>query len=221
MADCCDCDVDTRALAARQRRVLLVVMAINIVTFAMMVAASVLSGSSALLSGTLDNLGDAVTYALSFAVVGASGTAKARVAVFKGLMILAAAGAVALQIGWRVLHPEVPVVATMGGASLLNLGANLLCLRLLMPYRSGDVNMASAWECSRNDVLEGCAVVLTAAGVWALDAGWPDLVVASALLVLFLRSAGRVLSNAVRALRGRNSKAENAERGEGTSTRYS
>ena len=203
MADCCDCDIDTRALAARQRRVLLVVMAINIVTFGLMVAASVLSGSSALLSGTLDNLGDAVTYLLSFAVVGASATAKARVALFKGLMILAAAGAVAFQIGWRVLHPEVPVVATMGAASLLNLGANLWCLRLLTPYRSGDLNMASAWECSRNDVFEGCAVVLTAAGVWALDSGWPDVVVAAVLLVLFLRSAGRVLANATRALRGR------------------
>lgn len=203
MADCCDCDIDTRTLAARQRRVLLVVMAINIVTFGLMVAASVLSGSSALLSGTLDNLGDAVTYLLSFAVVGASATAKARVALFKGLMILAAAGAVAFQIGWRVLHPEVPVVATMGAASLLNLGANLWCLRLLTPYRSGDLNMASAWECSRNDVFEGWAVVLTAAGVWALDSGWPDVVVAAVLLVLFLRSAGRVLANATRALRGR------------------
>jgi len=201
MADCCDCDVDTRALATRQRRVLLVVMIINLATFVMMTAASVLSGSSALLSGTLDNLGDAVTYGLSFAVVGASATAKARVALFKGLMILAAAGAVAFQIGWRVLHPEVPVVVTMGAASLLNLGANLWCLRLLTPFRSGDLNMASAWECSRNDVFEGGAVVLTAAGVWALDSGWPDVVVASVLLVMFLRSAGRVLTSAMRTLR--------------------
>jgi len=198
MADCCDCDVDTRALATRQRRV---VMIINLATFVMMTAASVLSGSSALLSGTLDNLGDAVTYGLSFAVVGASATAKARVALFKGLMILAAAGAVAFQIGWRVLHPEVPVVVTMGAASLLNLGANLWCLRLLTPFRSGDLNMASAWECSRNDVFEGGAVVLTAAGVWALDSGWPDVVVASVLLVMFLRSAGRVLTSAMRTLR--------------------
>ena len=85
MADCCDCDVDTRALATRQRRV---VMIINLATFVMMTAASVLSGSSALLSGTLDNLGDAVTYGLSFAVVGASATAKARVALFKGLSLI-------------------------------------------------------------------------------------------------------------------------------------
>ena len=126
MSDCCNCEVDTGALAAKQRRVLLTVLAINIVTFLMMVAGSFLSGSSALLSGTLDNFGDAVTYGLSFAVVGASVTAKARVAVFKGLMILGAALAVIVQIGWRVVHPEIPVAETMGVAAVLNLAANSL-----------------------------------------------------------------------------------------------
>jgi Co/Zn/Cd efflux system component len=200
MADCCDCEVDTRALAARQRRVLLIVMAINVATFVLMVAASLLSKSTALLSGTLDNFGDALTYALSFLVVGASVAAKARVALVKGLLILGAALAVALQIGWRIAHPGVPVVETMSLAALLNLAANGVCLWLLTPYKTGDLNMASAWECSRNDVAEGLAVTATAAAVWLLGSGWPDLVVAAALLLLFLRSAARVLGNATRAL---------------------
>jgi Co/Zn/Cd efflux system component len=202
MGGCCDgCDVDTRALESRQRRTLLVVLAINAATFVMMVAASWLSGSSALLSGTLDNLGDAITYALSFAVVGASTVAKARVAFFKGLMILGAAVAVALQIAWRAFHPGVPIVETMGLAAILNLAANAACLWLLTPYRSGDVNMSSAWECSRNDVFEGVGVILTTAAVWALGSGWPDVIVAAVLLAVFLRSAVRVLSNVREAMR--------------------
>ena len=200
MSDCCNCEVDTRALAARQRRVLLAVLAINIVTFVMMVAASYLSGSSALLSGMLDNFGDAVTYALSFAVVGASAQAKARVAFFKGLMILAAAAAVAAQIAWRLTDLEVPAVETMGAASVLNLAANGVCLYLLNPFKAGDVNMSSAWECSRNDVFEGGAVILTTVAVAALGSAWPDVIVAIALLAMFLRSAGRVLGGAWKAL---------------------
>jgi len=196
MSDCCGCEVDTRALAARQRRVLLIVLAINVVTFVMMVAGSILSGSSALLSGTLDNFGDAVTYALSFAVVGASVQAKARVAFFKGLMILAAGVAVAAQIVWRLTHLEVPVAETMGIASTLNLAANGLCLYLLNPFKTGDVNMSSAWECSRNDVVEGGAVIVTAIAVALLGSAWPDVIVAIALLALFLRSAIRVLGTA-------------------------
>src|SRR3546814_10370734 len=58
--------------------------------------------------------------------------------------------------------------------------------------------MASAWECSRNDVFEGFAVLLAAAGVWLFAAGWPDLVIAAALLVMFLRSAWRVFRTAWR-----------------------
>jgi Transposase zinc-binding domain len=76
----------------------------------------------------------------------------------------------------------------------------LACLSLLAPFRSGDLNMASAWECSRNDVLEGGAVILTAGAVWVLDSGWPDIVVAVILLALFLRSARRAVGAAQRAL---------------------
>ena len=195
---CCSGTVDIRAMEARQRRVLMIVLAINIATFVMMLSAAIYSGSSSLLSGSLDNLGDALTYLLSIAVIGASTRAKAKVALLKGLLILGAAIAVAVQIGWRLAHPEVPIFEAIGIAALLNLAFNGICLWLLTPYRHGDVNMASAWECSRNDVFEGFAVLLAAVGVWLFDAGWPDLLIAAALLVMFLRSAWRVLRSAWR-----------------------
>src|SRR6056297_2294546 len=58
--DCCSKTLPADALAADQRRVLVWVLLINIATFVMMVGGSLLSGSSSLLSGTLDNLGDAL-----------------------------------------------------------------------------------------------------------------------------------------------------------------
>ena len=197
---CCETPIDAGALETRQRRVLVAVLVINALTFVMMVVAAVLSGSSSLLSGALDNLGDALTYAMSLAVIGASCAAKARVALFKGMLIFAAAIAVALQIAWRLSNVEAPVFETMGIAALLNLGANLVCLRLLYPYRNGDVNMSSVWECSRNDVMEGFAVIAATIAVWAFSSGWPDILIAIALLVLFLRSASRVLRSAWREL---------------------
>jgi Co/Zn/Cd efflux system component len=107
---------------------------------------------------------------------------------------------VAIQIGWRLANPTIPLFETIGAIGLVNLGANLICLRLLTPYRHGDVNMSSVWECSRNDVGEGVAVLLAAVGVWAFDAGWPDLLIGSALLLLFLQSALRVLRGGWREL---------------------
>lgn len=197
---CCGCGqtVNVEAMQAKQRRVLTIVLAINAVTFLMMVGAAVYSRSSSLLSGALDNLGDALTYALSLAVVGAARRAKAQVAFFKGGLILVAAVAVGIQIAWRLANPSLPLFEGMGAAAILNLVANVVCLRLLTPYRHGDVNLASAWECSRNDVFEGIAVLAAAAAVWMFHAGWPDLIIAVALLALFLRSAGRVFSASLR-----------------------
>jgi len=198
---CCGKTLDVQAMETRQKRALGIVLAINAATFLVMVAAAILARSSSLLSGGLDNLGDALTYALSLAVVGASMRAKAQVAMFKGVLILAAAVAVGLQIVWSLTHPAVPLFEAMGAAALLNLAANAYCLYLLSPFQRGDVNMASAWECSRNDVWEGFAVLAAAAGVWLFGAGWPDLVIASALLVMFLHSSVRVLRNAWSELR--------------------
>lgn len=169
------------------------VLVINAATFLMMAWAAFRSRSSSLLSGSLDNLGDALTYALSLAVVGASARAKGRVALLKGFLILGAAIGVAAQIAWRLGHPALPIFETMGAAGAANLAANAFCLWLLHPHRGGDVNLASAYECSRNDIYEGCAVLLAALAVAVFGSGWPDLLIAAGLLLLFLRSAVRVL----------------------------
>lgn len=201
MADCCSGNLEIEKLAMNQKRVLIQVMIINFVTFFGMVVASWVSNSSALLSGTLDNLGDALTYALSLTVVSAGTFAKARVALFKGFLILFAALAVAVYIGWRLLNPEIPFVMTMSVAAILNLFANSFCLWLLTAHKDDDVNMSSVYECSRNDVLEGIAVIVAAGLVWSLDSPWPDLLVAIVLLIMFSRSAARVLTSGFEELR--------------------
>lgn len=198
MSGCaCDNDSDFSTLEGRQKKVLLSVMLINLLTFFMMVFAAYLSQSSALLSGTLDNLGDALTYAVSFAVIGAGLLLKARAALFKGVLISLAAGLVAIQILYRCFYLEVPISETMGIAASLNFLANLFCLFLLTPFRDDDINMASVWECSRNDVYEGMAVILAAGAVWVSQSGLPDLLIAVFLLVLFARSAYRICASAL------------------------
>ena len=196
MSEKCCSGPEVIELGIRQRRVLIAVLVINIASFSIMVAGSILSGSSSLLSGMLDNLGDALTYGLSLAVVGSSYAVKARVALFKGVLIAAAALLVATQIFWHFLHPETPVVETMSLAAAINLVANLICLWLLTPHRHSDVNMSSVWECSRNDIFDGMAVILASFGVWIFESAWPDILVAFGLLILFTRSAIRVLRSA-------------------------
>jgi Co/Zn/Cd efflux system component len=202
MDGCCDDECELEVLRERQSGTLKAVLTINAVMFFVIVGAGFYAGSTALLSDSLDNLGDAITYALSLYAVGLSARTKARVALFKGLLILLAAFVVIAQIGFKLLHPAVPIFETMGTFSLLGLASNGACLALLWRHRTEDINMSSVWECSRNDIASNLAVLLAAAGVWATEAGWPDLVVASCLVVLFLRSAARVLSAARTELHG-------------------
>lgn len=197
MAGCCEHDgEELSALRERQSGVLKIVLGINAVMFVVIVGAGLYASSSALLTDSLDNLGDVFTYALSLWAVHLSARAKAKVAFFKGGLILLAALAVMVQIGYKLLHPAVPLFEIMGLFSLLALVANGTCLTLLWRHRGDDVNMRSVWECSRNDVAANLAVFLAAAGVWLTDSAWPDLLVAFLLALLFLRSAVRVLTSA-------------------------
>jgi len=120
---------------------------------------------------------------------------------FKGALILGAAFFVIGQIGYRLLHPGVPLFATMGAAGALALAANGACLALLWKHRQEDVNMASVWECSRNDITANAAVLLAAGAVWLFGSGWPDLLIGSLLALLFLGSAVRVFRASFGALR--------------------
>lgn len=198
---CCDDDCAVEALRARQKSTLVKVLWINAVMFCVIAGAALYGRSTALLSDSLDNLGDALTYGLSLYVVAQSVEAKARVALFKGFLILLGASVVIGQVIWKSFNPVIPSYEVMGAFSLAGVAANGLCLWLLWRHRSEDINMSSVFECSRNDIASNVSVFVAAGGVWLFQSGWPDIVVASLLAALLLRSSVRVIRGAVQELR--------------------
>jgi Co/Zn/Cd efflux system component len=201
MKSCCDTGSTVETLRDRQRGTLLRVLWINAIMFGAIVAAAIYGKSTALLSDSLDNLGDALTYGLSLIVVARGTAAKARVALFKGGLIFLAAAIVIAQVVHRLLVPVLPSYEIMSFFSVAGLAANGLCLLLLWRHRKDDINMSSVFECSRNDIAANLSVIVAAAGVWAFHSGWPDLVIGALLAVLLLRSSGRVISGALSELR--------------------
>lgn len=142
-----------------------------------------------------------MTYGLSLYAVSRGGAVKAKVALFKGGLILIASMTVATQIIYKLFVPSVPVFEIMGVFSLLGLATNSLCLILLWRHRQEDVNMSSVWECSRNDIASNLSIFIAAGAVWFTGSGWPDIVVALGLVWLLTRSAIRVISTAMVELR--------------------
>jgi Co/Zn/Cd efflux system component len=88
--------------------------------------------------------------------------------------------------------------------------ANCVCLILLTRHRSDDLNMQSAWVCSRNDIAANLGVLLAAAGVFLSHTIWPDIMVGLLITGLFLWSAIRIVREATRS---------SVERGPGTQAR--
>ncbi len=201
MADCCDKDCEIETLQKTQGATLKAVLGINAIMFVVELIAGLTAGSTALLSDSLDNLGDTLTYGLSLYVITRSERAKAYVALFKGLLITAAALFVLGQVIYKILFPILPIFETMGIISVLALIANIVCLKLLWKHRTDDVNMSSVWECSRNDIASNISVFVAAGGVWLFKSGWPDLLVGLGLAGLFLRSAYRVLRSSLAKLK--------------------
>lgn len=202
MAGCCDNHCSLERMRERQRSTLQIVLAINAVIFFVIAGAALYGNSTSLLADSLDNLGDALTYVLSLYAVTRDATVKAKVALFKGVLIGLAGVAVIAQIIYKFYVPSVPIFEVMGGFSLLALLTNGLCLFLLWRHRHEDVNMSSVWECSRNDIAANLSVFVAAGAVWFTDSGWPDMVVAIGLVFLLIRSSsGRVISSAIKELR--------------------
>lgn len=204
--DCCSAKEQEIAALGSQadvRRVLVIVLVINLVMFFAEFTAGVIARSTALMADSIDMLGDALVYMLSLYALKRSLRWRAGAALAKGLIIAAFGIWVAIEVVLKLLGDVVPGAQTMGVFGAIALAANLTCLSLLYRYRNRDVNMSSTFECSRNDVIANTGVLIAAAGVYAFQAGWPDILVGGIIAVMFLRSAVRVLGQAWPQLRAK------------------
>jgi cation diffusion facilitator family transporter len=199
MDDCCSAkagEIERLALRADQRRVLLIVLALNAAMFCVEFTAGIIAGSAALMADGVDMLGDAFVYGLSLFALERGPRWRAGAALAKGGIILVFGAGVIAEVAVKILHGVPPSSALMLAFGGLALAANLVCLALLWRFRRLDVNMSSTFECSRNDVISNLGVLVAAAGVAAFASPWPDIAVGSAIAALFLRSAIRVLRDA-------------------------
>jgi Co/Zn/Cd efflux system component len=187
---------------ARQRRVLGVVLAINLIMFAVEIGAGWHASSLALQADALDFLGDSLNYAVALFVLGRSLTWRAGTAFAKGAVMF---GFGVFLAGASVYHglvgsaPEAPVMGVIGALALV---ANLACALMLFGFRGEDANLRAVWLCSRNDAIGNLAVLAAAAGVVLSGTAWPDLAVGLAMAALAVWAGLSVMRQARNELDG-------------------
>ena len=143
-----------------------------------------------------DMLGDAAIYGFSLYVIRLQPIWQSRAGFIKGIIMGVFAISVLFGAMYRALDPVVPEATTMGIVGGMALVANLICAVLLLGFKDTDINMRSAWLCSRNDVLANIGVLLAAGGVAWTHSPWPDLMVGIALSALILKSSIEILRDA-------------------------
>ena len=180
-----------------QRRLLGIVLAVNLVMFVVEAGAGWGAQSVALQADALDFLGDSVNYATALFVLAKSVAWRAGAALIKGCAMLAfGLFVLGASIHNAVLgaEPEAPVMGIIG---LLALGANLGSALLLFRFRTGDANLRAVWLCSRNDAIGNLAVLAAAGGVAVTGGRWPDLAVGLVMASLAVWAGQSVLRQAL------------------------
>lgn len=196
-ANCGHCEKFDGVSSAYKRR-LWAVIALNATMFVVEMSAGQMANSRSLQADALDFFGDAVTYGISLAVIGAHIRVRSMAALAKGFSLMLMGLWVCGSTLYQVLVLDVPQAEVMGAIGFLALLTNLASVLLLVSYKDGDANVRSVWLCSRNDAIGNVAVMAAALGVWGTASAWPDLIVAAIMGGLFLTSSIQILAQSRR-----------------------
>lgn len=195
MSDCCS-EIEEELAHGPKRKILWIVLALNLIMFFVEGIAGWLAQSNALMADALDMLGDAAVYGFSLFVIQLAPVWRTRSGILKAtIMSLFAFGILGSSI-YRVYHHVVPIASAMGIVGSLALAINIFCAYLLLRFRNDDVNMRSAWLCSRNDVLANLGVLAAACGVAWTGSHWPDLAVGVIIAGVILQSSLGIFKDA-------------------------
>jgi len=201
--DCCERNAE--ALAAKQGKALRLLLALNLSMFVVAVVAGVLGRSSALLGDSLDMLGDSLAYGATLYVLRKGVAWRARATLLKGGLMAVVAVVIVAEATGRAVAGVVPSPSTIGLVGTAALLVNAVCLVVLLRHRNDDLNLKSAWACSRNDLVANVLVLLAAAGVAATGSLWPDALVGLVIAVLYIVSSlSAVVAGSVALRRGRH-----------------
>jgi Co/Zn/Cd efflux system component len=179
--------------------VLRVVLWINLGMFVAELGAGIIAHSTALLADSVDMLGDAIVYGFSLYVIARAPVWQSRAALLKGIIMAAFGIGIVVEVCSKLARGLTPEAQIMWAVALAALVANASVLVLLRRHRADDINMRSAWLCSRNDVVANGGVLLAALGVGLTGSAWPDILVGLAIAALFGLSAVGVIRAALAA----------------------
>jgi len=185
--------VNTATSSEGLRRVVLIVMALNLGYFGVEFAVALAIGSVSLFADSIDFLEDASVNFLIFVALGWSAILRARVGMLlAGILLIP--GVATLWTAWEKFNVPVapdPIPLSLAGAGAL--AVNLTCALMLTRYRhhSGSLTRA-AFLSARNDAAANIAIIGTGFVTAYTLSAWPDLIVGLAIAAVNAGAAREV-----------------------------
>jgi Co/Zn/Cd efflux system component len=175
------------------RRVVLIVVALNLGYFGVEFGVALVIGSVSLFADSIDFLEDASVNILIFLALGWSIQARARAGMaLAGILLVPAAAMLwVLCQKFNVPVPPAPVPLSLAGAGAL--AVNVACAFLLAQFRdhSGSLTRA-AFLSARNDAIANVAIVATGFVTAYTLSVWPDVIVGIAIALMNADAAREV-----------------------------
>ena len=179
---------------SNQRKVLWIVLVINFSFFLIEMITGIISRSMGLVADSLDMLADAFVYGISLYAVGGTLQRKKSIARIAGYFQITLAVIGFVEVVRRFIGMEaMPDFRTMIIVSVFALVANAICLYLLMKSKSNEAHMRASMIFTSNDVIINLGVILAGVLVLWFNSSLPDLIVGSAVFILILFGAARIL----------------------------
>ncbi|WP_394760721.1 cation transporter [Phenylobacterium sp.] len=189
----CGCG-PTPADSGPQRRVLRIALILNLIMFGVGLVAGLIAQSTGLIADSLDMLGDASAYGLGLLALHRSPLFKANAARWSGSLLLLLGAGVLADVARRGLAGSSPESLVMIAVASVSLIVNATVLRLLTPFRSGEVHLRATWIFTRADVIANVAVIAAGLIVMLTHLIWIDLVVGAGIGLYVLKEALEILA---------------------------
>jgi cation diffusion facilitator family transporter len=152
--------------------------------------------STGLLADGLDMLSDAMAYAIALAATGRSLRFKTHAARVSGAVLLVLGVGVLVEAGRRAIYGSEPASAVMVAVAVMALMVNVSVLRLLHPFRAGEIHLRATWMFTRADVVANLGVIVSSALVYITGSHYPDIVVGGAIGAYVVHEAVEILREA-------------------------
>jgi len=181
---------------ARQRRILWIVLGLNVAIAVGFFGTGAFGDSSALIANGLDNTSDAFVYALSLFAMSRSDRWKRIAATVSGSLLILFAIGILFDAGRRFLEGSDPLGPIMIVMAIIAAVVNLACVILLRRIQDPDVNVRAANTFSLNDFVANLGILVAGGLVAWLGSNWPDLVVGVAVAAVAAWGGVEILRDA-------------------------